>query len=168
MKRREEEEDEPSFTNLSVIKYVEKQLANDGLTLSDPTFRQMMDEAIEQMDNTSGFKAERYFIYHENPTISKAASDLVAEPYQLSKIHNKTKKLETDGNRLFELVPRVVMDFKFKVISHKIKELQDKLKTPMGNDELIAIMTELQTLQKVNRALASHLGEIVYLPNSRF
>lgn len=60
------------------------------------------------------------------------------------------------------------MDFKFKVISHKIKELQDKLKTPMGNDELIAIMTELQTLQKVNRALASHLGEIVYLPNSRF
>jgi len=164
----EEEKTETTIQSITVVKYIKNQLDSDGLTLSDATFKQMLDEAVEQISKNPNFCIERYFIYHENPIISKMASDLIAEPYQLSKIHTKMKKVETDTDRLFELVPHIVMDFKFKVISYKIKTLQEKLRTPMKDNELISIMTEIQNLQKVSRTLAAKLGEIVYLPSSRF
>ncbi len=103
------------FESITVVKYVKNQLDLDGLTLNDAILQNVVLGSGTNLKNEI-FCIERYFIYHENPIISKMASDLIAEPYQLSKIHTKMKKVETDTDRLFELVPHIVMDFKFKVI----------------------------------------------------
>ncbi len=147
---------------ITVIEYIAGELQIDDLKLFNPLYRQMLAESQENQYAPS-FKAERFFAYHPNPEFSKIASDILTEPYQLSKMHNKQKKVETEEERLLELVPHVVLDFKFKLISSKIEELKNRLKGETESEKILTLMQEINQMQIVNRALAQRLGERIIL-----
>lgn len=157
-----EEEASEKIKKITVIDYISQELRTDELVLSNSIYNQMLTEAKEAQ-NTPSFKADRFFVYHPNLEFSKIASDLLTEPYELSKIHNKTKKVETEEERLLELVPHVILDFKFKVISNKIKELQNALKEEKEESLIYTLMHEINQMQIVSRALAQKLGERIIL-----
>lgn len=158
------ESDAPAVKRVTVIDYVAKELETDNIEFATPIFRQILSEAKQQQAK-SGFKAERYFSQHPNPEISMVASTLLSEKYQMSKMHSK--KLEDDCDRLLEVVPHVVMDLKIKIITRKIKELKEQLKTPQDMESVMNVMRELQKYQNVSMALAARLGEIVVIPSLR-
>ncbi len=147
---------------ITVIEYIVNELQTDDLKLFNPLYQQMLAESQENQ-KTSSFKAERFFAYHPNPEFSKVASDILTEPYQLSKMHHKQKKVETEEERLLELVPHVVLDFKFKLISNKIEELKNCLREEKGEENIRSLMLEISKMQMVNRALAQRLGERIIL-----
>jgi hypothetical protein len=78
-------------------------------------------------------------------------------------MHDKHKKVETEEERLLELVPHVVLDFKFKVISNKIEELKNSLKTTEEGGKIDALMHEINQMQKVSKTLARGLRVRVVL-----
>ena len=156
------EDGSEKIKEITVVEYIVKELQTDELELSNPLYRQMLAKAQENRENPS-FKAERFFAYHPNPQFSKIASDLLTEPYQLSKMHSKHKKVETEEERLLELVPHVVLDFKFKVISNKIEELKNALKGEREEEKIGVLMREINQMQVVSRALAQRLGERIIL-----
>ncbi len=155
-------DDAEKIKKITVIEYIARELKSDDLNLFNPLYQQMLSEAQENQGNAS-FMAERFFAYHPNPEFSKIASDLLTDPYQLSKIHEKQKKVEKEEERLLELVPHVVLDFKFKVISNKIEELKNTLKTEKEESKILSLMLEIHQMQTVNRALAQRLGERIIL-----
>ena len=164
----EEESGEESQTKqekikqLTVIEYIDRELKHDDLELFNPAYREMLAEAKDNLEN-SKLTAERFFVYHPNPKFSKIASDLLAEPYQESKIHSKYRKIEPEEERLIELVPHVMLDFKFKLISGKIDELNLALKTEKEEPKIFSLMHQINQLQIVNRALAQQLRERIIL-----
>lgn len=150
---------------ITVTEYVVNDLKEDELAFHNPLHRQMLTEAAEHIHN-EGFTAERYFLAHPNPIISKLSTELIADRYQLSKYHSKAQRLVTDEERLFELVPTLMINFKFAIISEEMKHMMYALQDPaVANDEeqCTSIMKRYSELREIKSIMAKRLGDRVVL-----
>lgn len=150
---------------ITVTEYVINDLKEDELAFHNPLHRQMLTEAAEHIHN-EGFTAERYFLAHPDPIISKLSTELIADRYQLSKYHSKAQRLVTDEERLFELVPTLMINFKFAIISEEMKHMMYALQDPaVANDEeqCTSIMKRYSELREIKSIMAKRLGDRVVL-----
>lgn len=151
--------------SITVIEYVINDLKEDGLHFHNPLHRQILTEAIQHLQDKD-FKAERYFLTHSDPKISKLCVDLVNVRYQLSKYHSKMQKIVTDEERLVELVPTLVINFKYAIVTEEIKHVLLALQNPqLMNDEeqCNSLMKRYKELKEVQNLMAKHLGDRVIL-----
>ena len=79
-------------------------------------------EAAEHI-RQEGFVAERYFLAHPDTAISQLSVELVSNRYQLSKYHSKNQKIVTDEERLYDLVPQLMISFKYAIVSEELKQI---------------------------------------------
>ena len=150
---------------ITVTEYVVNDLKEDELAFHNPLHRQMLTEAAEHIHNER-FTAERYFLAHPDPIISKLSTELIADRYQLSKYHSKAQRLVTDEERLFELVPTLMINFKFAIISEEMKHMMYALQDPaVANDEeqCTSIMKRYSELREIKSIMAKRLGDRVVL-----
>jgi DNA primase len=125
-----------------------------------------MLEEYKQQHKQEGFVAERFFLYHPNTRISLLTAELVTEKYTLSKVHSKVKKVETDAERLIELVPRVVFEFKNSLILDIIKQKLIELKAAndtKNNALMDQIMQEMKQYDDIKKQLSKTLGERIII-----
>lgn len=158
-------DEEGKETPITVTEYVVNDLKEDELAFHNPLHRQMLAEAAEHIHN-EGFTAERYFLAHPDPIISKLSTELIADRYQLSKYHSKAQRLVTDEERLFELVPTLMINFKFAIISEEMKHMMYALQDPaVANDEeqCTSIMKRYSELREIKSIMAKRLGDRVVL-----
>lgn len=160
------DEESGEETIYSVLDYIVSDLQNDQIEFQHPTYRAMLAEAIER-ETTESSMLERYFVSHPDPVISSLAVDLVSEKYNLSKIHTKFQKIETEQERLQELVPRALFELKDAMIGQFIQELKGKIKvaTKSGDRETcISLMRELSEMYDLKATLSKRLGERIVSP----
>lgn len=151
--------------SITVIEYVINDLKEDGLHFHNPLHRQILTEAMQHLHDKN-FKAERYFLTHPNPQISKLCVDLVNVRYQLSKYHSKMQRIITDEERLVELVPTLVINFKYAIVTEELKHVLLALQNPqlMSNEEQCnSLMKRYKELKEVQNLMAKHLGDRVIL-----
>ena len=151
--------------NVTVIGYIDSELRNDELTFSTPLHQQILNEAIAQQAN-SGFKAERYFLMHENPTISQFAGNLISERYQLSKYHSKGQKIIGDEERLGELIPHLVINYKYAIVGEELKKMLQQLQDPSitsDAEKCNDLMNRYSELRQTQNLMAKHLGDRVVI-----
>ena len=157
------EDDEGRETPLSVVEFVVNELQIDDLRLHNPLHRRMLAEAAAHLHD-EGFRAEHYFGTHPDPDISRYAAALMEERYTLSKYHTKAQRIATDEERLMELVPHVMTDFKFAIVEEELKHTQQALLDPENlHDEAryLNIMRHYKELSEVQRLIARRLGDRV-------
>ena len=157
----EEGEDVP----VTVIEYVDHDLKADELSLHNPLHRRILSEAIAHVHDT-GFIAERYFLSHSDQAISTLSVDLINVRYQLSKYHSKTQKIITDEERLFDLVPMLMINFKYAIVTEELKHTLYALQDPElmnDNEKCNAILQRCNELREVQSIMAKRLGDRVVL-----
>jgi DNA primase len=152
-----------------VTEFVQFDLERDRIGFTNPLYRQMFEEACDHMTD-AGFNAGHYFLCHPDPEVSKLASELMSDRYELSKIHAKILGEEEgdkdsrllEENQLYHLVPRATTELKNAYILQKIKEVREEMKqsSPERHVELIG---QLKQLQEVRKVLAKELGERIVL-----
>lgn len=150
---------------MTVIEYIMNDLQTDGLAFHNPLHRQILAEAAAHM-NDEGFVAERYFLNHPNPDISKLSVNLINVRYQLSKYHSKLQKIVTDEERLYELVPLLMINFKYAIVSEELKHMLTALQDPalaQDNEKCNALMKRYTDLRDVQNLMAKRLGDRVVL-----
>ncbi|MDR0873061.1 MAG: DNA primase [Prevotellaceae bacterium] len=157
----------------NVASYIIAELENDGLQLENPLHQQFLNEAKERC-YTENWNAEKHFKNHQDINISGIAIDLITEPYQLSKIHDKItpppkteeEQRQQEHERLLNLIPRVVFEYKNRIVSDKIKHLQEEIKTAQEEnaDNLDSLLIEFSQMDKIRKQLAQFLGERIILP----
>lgn len=150
---------------ITVIEYVINDLKEDDLAFHNPQHRRILTEAAIHIQDTH-FIAERYFIAHPDQDISKLTTDLVSDRYQLSKYHSKTQKLVTDDERLIELVPMLMINFKNAIVAEELKHIMYALQDPetAKNDEKCsAIMQRYKEMKEIQSLMAKRLGDRVVL-----
>lgn len=76
--------EEGQETPITVTEYIVNDLKEDELAFHNPLHRQILTEAAERIHN-EGFTAERYFVAHPDPVISKLSVELISNRYQLRK-----------------------------------------------------------------------------------
>ena len=150
---------------VTVIEYVVNDLKEDDLAFHNPQHRQMLAEAAMHMHDPE-FVAERYFLTHPDPAISKLSVELINERYQLSKYHSKSQKIVTDEERLYELVPTLMINFKYAIVTEELKHMLYALQDPTlahDNEKCNALMERYNDLRAVQSIMAKRLGDRVVL-----
>lgn len=150
---------------VSVIEYVVNDLKADELAFHNPLHRQILTEASAHLHD-QGFTAERYFLAHPDAGISRLSVELISNRYQLSKYHYKSQKVVAEEERLVELVPMLMVNFKYAIVSEELKHILFALQDPaVAKDEekCNSIMQRYNDMREVQSILAKRLGDRVVL-----
>lgn len=150
---------------LTVIEYISMDLKQDELQFHNPLHRRILVEAEAHLHDPN-FTAERYFLAHPDPTISKLAAEMINDRYQLSKYHSKSQKIVTDEERLHELVPHQIIDFKLAILEEEMKHTLQALSKPevaQDPNRCIEIMAHYKELSELLKAMAKCAGDRVVL-----
>ena len=159
------ENEEGEQIPLTVTECIATGLKEDDLQFHAPLHRLILQECEVHLNNPN-FNPERYFIAHPDPAVSKLAVDLVSDRYQLSKYHSKGQKIVTDEERLYELIPRLLLDFKLSIVEEEMKNTLQALTNPeIANDpqRCMEIMKRYKELQETQSVMAQHAGDRVVL-----
>ena len=155
--------------DLNVAQYLAYNLGVDGLHLSNPLFDRILGEAVEHSAD-EGFSAERYFIHHADIEISRLATDITAEKYQLSPTAlaadapiNEQDRQAREANRIDNVrnqLEHLLNDFRMDYIEQRLKDLQKRIAaaTAAPADELMKLMAEYKETQQLRNKLARLLG----------
>lgn len=150
---------------LSVGEFIMDELEKDRLVFNNDLYRLLFEE-YERQFRDENFNPERYFLHHPNSAVSELTTDLITDKYILSKIHSKQKKMESDAERLVDLVPRVIVEYKNSIIIDQIKQKLLELKKASdekNNSKIDEIMQEISRLDNVKKLLSKTLGERIIL-----
>ena len=153
---------------LTVIECISTSLKEDELQFHNALDRRILKEAEMHLQD-AGFVSERYFLSHPDPDVSKLAAEMVSDRYQLSKYHSKGQKILTDEERLYELVPRLLIDFKMSIVEEEMKHTMQALSNPdvyNNPQKCQEIMEHYRELQKVQISMVQKAGDRVVLPSS--
>ena len=83
---------------------------------------------------------------------------------QLSKYHSKHQKIANDEERLTELVPHLISDFKLAIVDKELKQILLKLRQPdilSRKEEYMEIMKHYKEMKDIERSLARERGDRV-------
>lgn len=162
------EDADGNLISLNVAQYLDYNLNVDGLKLANPIFARILQEAV-QHSLDADFNAERFFIHHEDINISKVATNLSTDRYQLSQhtqdeaqpLNEQEKQLRAAEHieNIRKQLEHLLNDFRMDYLEHHLKELQKQIATPgIASDRLQTLMTEYKEAQGLRNKLAKILG----------
>lgn len=157
------ENEEKEEVPITVADYIQYALHDDELDFRVPLHQRVLKEVINHIGE-DGFCAERFFLNHEDNDISMLAFELCDNKYQLSKYHSKSQKIVTDDERLMELVPRLISDFKLTIVNEELKQILLKLRDPKimsDKEEYMKLMRHYKEMKDIERSLAKECGDRV-------
>jgi len=101
--------------------------------------------------------------------IRRVTTDLVSERHRLSKVHTKYTKIETERDRLIELVPKAIAGVKDAHLAIMLKQENETLShlDPSASDynnKVKTCMKNIDNYVRLRMELARNLGERVIVP----
>ena len=148
---------------ITVTEYIQADLEQDSIQFQDPTHRKLLNEALLHLHDTN-FCAERYFLAHPEPAISRLAADMLSERYRLSKSNEQA--IVKDEERLHELVPHLLIDFKLSILEEDMKQTIQQLNLPeVAKDpqRAMEVMKHYKKLTETLKEMAKRAGDRVIL-----
>lgn len=112
----------------------------------------------------------RHLLSHPDDTIRRISTELMVDRHHLSKIYFKNNtKVETEEDRLNELIPRALLELKYDIarcyfqeLSRQIQQLQQQPDYDL--DAILDLMARQRQWQQFSAELATKIGERVYEP----
>lgn len=151
---------------VTVANYIAGDLAADALEFRQPLFRRILQEACEypasSSEDDSSVPILQYFMSHPDGEVSRLAMDLGTDRYVLSQ--RQQEGYVADEDRLYELIPRLLHDYKNSLVRAEMKRLLHQLRLPevaLDAARYMEIMRRYQELSKVEQQFAKVLGDRV-------
>ena len=157
----------------TVIEFVHFDLERDNIKITNPLYSQIFEEAYTKAANPD-FHPAKHFISHADTNISKLATEMLSDKYQLSNIHakalgeelNDEKSILLEQNSLEILIPRVTTELKNAYIMQQISVVMKAIKEAQKQDDFettLKLLEEKKKLEEIKKLLAKMLGEQVIL-----
>ena len=146
---------------LSVAQYVANELEADDLHFHHPVCMQILAEAAAMPINDEGQSLQQ-FLSHPHAEVSRLAADLGQDRYTLC--HSQQTTFVPDRERLYDLSPRLIHDFKNAYLQKELDDLLQQLRDPQvtaDTTRTLQIMQRYKELHEVQKAFAQYLGERV-------
>ncbi len=155
-----DEEDNP-LEGVTVADYVAADLAADGLALASELYRRVLAEACTTLKQ-AGMPALTFFMTHPDAAISSLAARLGTDRHVLCQ--TQQQGFVPDEQRLPDLIPRLLHDFKNRYVKGEMKRLLAELRRPevqQSPEQCLAIMQQYKAMSEVERNFARALGDRV-------
>ncbi len=153
-------ETKESGEEITVGRFIISELRQDDLLSINPVYNKMLD-LYEPITGNTQSTSLKFFINNPDVEVGQLASDLVGKEYVLSKIHHKFGNVSVEDDILHELVPKTVLELKWKKVKVLLEDKRLDLQKAQnnGNDELLMeIMAEIATWQQVLAHISKELG----------
>ena len=160
------EDDSGQLHDVSVAQYISYNLAADKLTFSSPLFNRLLDEAVEK-SGEAGFKAETWFLHHNDIDVSRLATALATEEYHLTPRHtdgpqNEEAERQREANETEALrmqVDHLLTDIRMDYVERHLKELQVQMAQAASDmEKLKVLMADYRDMQAMRNQLTRKLG----------
>ena len=157
---------------VNVGNYIIETLQGDSIEAPNTLYKKVIDEFVAHQDD-EGFEAERFYKFHPDPEVMNLAVNLIADKYQLSTIFSKQNisenvtrevKAQTDEDKLTELVPRLLLELKYTIITQRIDQLTEMIHEAEKKDDfelLRQLLTMQPTLLEIKNEICKQLGNRV-------
>ncbi|MDE6651469.1 MAG: hypothetical protein K2K08_03570, partial [Paramuribaculum sp.] len=104
--------------------------------------------------------------------VREVATDLADEKHKLSKIHTKYSAIETEKDKLKDLVPMAYYNLQEAIIETLIKDLLERIRiessaSPRNDSLIIELMKKHSEFNEMKKELAKYLGERIVAPRVR-
>lgn len=156
-----EESEEGETTDWTVASYIAADLEADGITLQTPLYAQILNEATALVDTEEQkYVSLHYFMQAETPEIQQLATQVAEDNYALSR--KQLKEHNPDENRLVELIPHLLNEYKFHIVESRLKELLLELRNPevlQSPERARAIMEEHAQFNQLKKVLSPMVGK---------
>ncbi|MFV0391628.1 MAG: DNA primase [Paludibacteraceae bacterium] len=146
-----------------VAEYILNELEQDALTLQNPVLEKIKEEYAANFSRED-FNPENYFIYHADVNISQYVAELITEKYTLSKVHTKYHKNKSDLERLDELAPRFILEYKLAVVMSNRKDKMVEMKQAFeiqDTAKMNVIQQEIEQIDHVKQLLSKELDRVL-------
>lgn len=145
--------------DLSVSQYISYDLGADNLRFKNDLYNRMLAEAVEHNDD-EGFNAEAYLTHHPDIEISRMATDMAIDHFQLS----KSLQVRRDEDTLRNQVEHLILDFRMAYVEQHLKELQREISLSTGDTErMMKLMAEYKDMQVIRNEIAKELGNDILI-----
>lgn len=147
---------------VTVGDFILNELKQDDLRSVKPVYNRLLQIYEENLGQINE-QGEQFFINHSDMEVSILSADLVTQPYTLSKIHKRFAEVKCEEDLLAELVPKVVMELKYKKVKVLINEKRQELKklVPSDVDKVITLMTEINQWQQIFSVICKELDRTI-------
>ena len=148
---------------LTVIEYIHADLEQDNLQFQNPIHRKLLHEAVSHLQEKD-FCSERYFLSHPEPAVSQMAADMISDRYRLSKSNEQA--IIKDEERLHELIPHLLIDFKLAILEEEMKQTIQQLNLPevaKNPERAMEVMKHYKKLTETLKDMAKRAGDRVIL-----
>jgi DNA primase len=151
----------------------QEKIRQEATDLSDIHARELqLNESLEERTVAARTFYARHYIERilcsdSDDGIRRLTTELVSDKYTLSKVHTKYAKVETEEDRLQDLVPRAVFELKNAILTCDITETQQLIQqvAAAGDTErLSSLIQELIDLNNLKGDFARYLGERIITP----
>ena len=147
----------------SITEFIFYSLQQDDITLGEPLYMKILEEAMEQGQNEK-FQASAYFMNHPNAQVAHLAYVMCTDHEQLSKYHEASAPSSNPDDLLAEQVEHLLSDLKLSIVRQQIKELVAQTKNPeilKDKEKYMALLNEFKEKKEVERMLAKICGDRV-------
>ena len=161
------EDDNHNVVNFTVAQYIDYILNGDQLQLGNELYRRILSEAVSH-SGEEGFVAEQYFVHHDDIEISKLASRLSMDAYQVmetQKPASETKYIDEEQlareaqEALRNHTIHLVMDYRMDYVEQRLKDLMREIAEASNDAERMQqLMLEYKDMHQIRNALAKQLG----------
>ena len=155
-----EETEEGTTVDWTVANYIAADLQNDGIAFQTPLYAQILSEALPLADTAeSKYVSLHHFMQAETPEIQQLATQVAEDNYALSK--KQLEEHNPDENRLVELIPHLLNEYKFHIVEARLKELLLELRNPevlASPERARAIMEEHARFNQLKKVLSPMIG----------
>lgn len=112
---------------------------------------------------------EKVLCSHLDDDIRNLSLELVPEKHVLSKVHTKYSKVETDEDRLQEIVPRTIYELKDALLECRMRRIREQIKQAAAlpsdtSAKVMDLMQEMFEVQRLRGEFAKYLGERILNP----
>lgn len=156
--------------NLNVAQYIAYNLGVDGLKFANPLNSRILDEAVNHAGDEN-FCAEQFFLHHSDIEISRIATELCMDKYQLldeqkaaraDEEKNADELRAEEENRIEALrqqTEHLLNDFRMDYLEQRLRDLKREISLAVNDPErLQQLMEEYKTAHELRSQLARLLG----------
>lgn len=163
-----------------------KELMDEGFTKIRETANDLADihrlegELKEKVENTIQDTRKEFentylvkmLVSSPDNIVREVASELADEKHKLSKIHTKYSAIETERDKLKDLVPMAYYNLQEAIIETLIKEILEQIRmeckaTPRNDNLIVDLMRKHAEYNEMKKELARYLGERIIAPRIR-
>ena len=164
------ETEDGTTVNLNVAQYIAYNLGVDGLKFANPLNSRILDEAVNHAGDEN-FCAEQFFLHHSDIEISRIATDLCMDKYQLldeqkaaraDEEKNADELRAEEENRIEAMrqqTEHLLNDFRMDYLEQCLRDLKRDISLAVNDPErLQQLMEEYKTAHELRSQLARLLG----------